>query len=111
LTPSAPRTDLAWQPWESLGAERLVLAELLLRAGRYAESLRVASAFDSPQPVISLLYLPASLRVRERAADALRRPELVSRFRDRLRRLNAARGPVPLAQANLHREEEVHGKH
>jgi hypothetical protein len=84
LNSSAPRPDLASGLWESLGSERLLLAELMLVRGENAEALRVASVFDHPQPLIYLMYLPASLAVRERAARQLGRPALADAFRRRL---------------------------
>jgi hypothetical protein len=84
LAPTAPRRRLASDWWESLAGERLALAELLLERGQFAEALRVASIFDSPTPVIYLIYLPASLSVRLRAAQALGEAALAERFRARL---------------------------
>jgi tetratricopeptide (TPR) repeat protein len=87
LRPSAPHVDLTWGLWESLGSERLLLADLLMAQGEYAEALRVADGFDQPQPAIYLMYLPASLTLRTRAAERLARPELAEVFRQRLRGL------------------------
>jgi hypothetical protein len=84
LVPTARRRPLEFDWWESLGGERLALAELLLARGQFAEALRVASIFDSPTPVIYLIYLPASLSVRLRAAQALGDAVLAERFRARL---------------------------
>ncbi len=70
LRPTAPLADVEWQPWESLGPERLLLARLLLKRGDYAFASEVAAQFDSPQPVIYSVYLPASLEIRIEAALA-----------------------------------------
>jgi hypothetical protein len=71
LSPNAPPGDLEWQPWESLAGERLALAELLAARGDFVGAERVASRLDAPQPVIHLVFLPAALALRERAAVAL----------------------------------------
>ena len=84
LVPTGRRRQLASGPWESLAGEQLALAELLLARGQFAEALRVASIFDSPTPVMYLIYLPASLSVRLRAARALGEAALAERFRARL---------------------------
>ena len=47
-------------------------------------SLRVASAFDSPQPIAYLIYLPASLEPRAAAAQRLGRPALARDYSARL---------------------------
>ena len=84
LVPTAPQRRLASDWWESLAGERLALAELLLARGQFAEALRVASIFDSQTAVMYLIYLPASLSVRLRAAQALGKAALAERFRARL---------------------------
>ena len=85
LTPTATsHQDLAWDPWESLGGERLLLARLLLARGQTAEALDVAGGFDSPVPVSYLMYLPASLSVRVQAAEQLGDTRLAQAGRARL---------------------------
>jgi eukaryotic-like serine/threonine-protein kinase len=85
LTPTATsHQDLAWSPWESLGGERLLLAQLLLARGQAAEALDVAGGFDSPVPVSYLMYLPASLSVRVQAAEQLGDTRLAQAGRARL---------------------------
>ncbi|MGH7534176.1 MAG: tetratricopeptide repeat protein, partial [Gemmatimonadales bacterium] len=72
LSPNATSNqDLTWNPWESLGGERLLLARLLLARGRPAEARDVAANFDSPVPITYLMYLPASLSLRVQAAEQL----------------------------------------
>ena len=84
LQPRGTMGAFSWQFMGTLSEERLLLAQLLLAEGRYAEALEVAGVFDSSQPISYALYLPASLAVRMRAADALRRRSLASRLRERL---------------------------
>lgn len=90
LVPTKKRRD-PWYPWESLGGERLALAELLYARGRYAEALGVASEFDAPaRPPADLIYLPASLALRLRAAETLSNNRLRREFRARLQELGRA---------------------
>jgi len=84
LVPTAGRGALIWNPWESLGGERLLLAELRLARGEFVEALRLARNFDAPVPVSYVLYLPASLKLRLRAARALGDEQLAQRVRARL---------------------------
>jgi hypothetical protein len=84
LAPTEPRSNLEWYPWSSLGWERVAQALLLLRAGRYEEALRVASVMDSPAAVPLVMYVPASLAVREAAARALGRHDQAQEFSKRL---------------------------
>jgi hypothetical protein len=84
IVPSGTDRAIAWIPWESVAGERLALAELLLANGRPDEALEVAQNFDAPAPVIYLLYLPRSLSLRMRIAQAMGDRELESEMRDRL---------------------------
>jgi eukaryotic-like serine/threonine-protein kinase len=84
LVPTTGRGALTWNPWESLGGERLLLAELRLARGEFAEAIRVARNFDAPAPVPYVLYLPASLKLRLRAALTLGDEGLAQRVRARL---------------------------
>jgi hypothetical protein len=90
LRPSSEVGALAWNLWESAAAERLLLAQLLLAKGEDAEAMEVAEAFDSPRSQIHLLYLPASLQVRMRAAGRLGLTSRRDGYRDRLRALGRA---------------------
>ena len=75
-------------PWESRPWEPVTLAELLLQRGRYREAIQVAGSLDSPaRPPSDLTYLPHSLAVRVRAAEALGDQELAARLRARLAEL------------------------
>ncbi len=89
LTPSAPRDWIQWQPWESLGPERLALAETLLARGEYERAASVAGLIDYPQPVVYLMYLPRSLEIRTRAADALGDADAAAVYRRRLASLTS----------------------
>jgi len=84
LVPTKRRRD-PWYPYESLGGERLVLAELLYARSDYAEVLRVASSLDAPaRPPADLMYLPTSLQIRLKAAEAVDNRTLAERYRTRL---------------------------
>jgi len=93
LTPTAPsHQDLTWDPWESLGGERLLLAQMLLAQRQDAAALDVAGGFDSPVPVSYLMYLPASLSVRVQAAEQLGDTRLAQVSRQRLAALALQQG-------------------
>ena len=72
LRPSAPPSDIGWAPWETLGAERLLLARLRLARGDTTGARLVASGFDAAAP-IDLLYLRPSLEVRAASDPEARR--------------------------------------
>ncbi len=90
LRPSARGQTLVSDVFESLAVERIVLAQLLLRRGQPAEAMRVAETFDNAQPVMHLLYVAESLRIREEAARQLGRSRDLDRARNRLRALQEA---------------------
>jgi hypothetical protein len=85
------QAELTWNPWESLPGERLLLAQVLLRRDRMDEAFQVASNFDSPVPIVYLMYLPASLSLRIHAAEQLGEPRLAQLSRTRLARLRSAK--------------------
>ena len=87
LVPTADDVSLVWNPWEGLGAERLLLARLLFAKGEALAALQVASNFDAPSAVTYLPYLPASLELRVEAASQLGDEKLVNRLRQRQRML------------------------
>ncbi|NIQ52078.1 MAG: hypothetical protein GWN71_00930 [Gammaproteobacteria bacterium] len=73
-----------------------MLAKLLYARGDYAAAVRVAANLDAPaRPPADLIYLPASLVLRIRAARELSDAELERRSRKRLRQL----GRVDLLRA------------
>jgi len=89
LTPTASSYGLRWNPWESLGGERVMLAELLLARGAAADAFRVASYLDAPAPIPYVMYLPASLDLRARAARSLGYQRAADQLAERRRRLLA----------------------
>jgi hypothetical protein len=100
LRPNASGGELEWQIWESLGLERLALAEVLHARRRFAEAYRVAAQIDSPQPLVYLLFLRRSLAIRARAAEALGEPSRSARDRSRLAQLDRHSSRQP----SVHRE-------
>jgi serine/threonine-protein kinase len=84
LRPASALGDLTWDLWEAAAVERLLLAQLLLATGDFAKAIEVAELFDSPRSQIHLLYLPASLQIRLRAAAGLGQSARRDRYRDRL---------------------------
>jgi Tfp pilus assembly protein PilF len=84
LTPSGSPTDIAWQPWQALAGERMLLAELLYERGANSEAMKEASLIDALEPVVHLIYLRRSLELRARAAERLARPALARAYRARL---------------------------
>ena len=95
LTPAASQADLSWQPWEALAGERLALAELLLASGRPADADSVVSELDSHRAIVYLVYLPAALELKARAAEALGRPGLAAAHRSRLAALRRELPSLP----------------
>jgi len=87
LVPEVGRTPLTWNPWESLGGERLLMAQLRFARGEFKKAWIVAEGFDSPGPVPYLLYVPASLSLRARAAQAMGDVQSVRVLRRRLEAL------------------------
>jgi tRNA A-37 threonylcarbamoyl transferase component Bud32/tetratricopeptide (TPR) repeat protein len=85
IVPGAVATDaLRWDEVTPLGGERLSLARLLFAAGAYQRAIDVADVFESAWPVVHLLYVPESLRLRADAATALGDEALARRYRERL---------------------------
>ena len=106
LVPAAPRPALAWTLWDGFGLERLTLASIQLESGDPAAALRTASVFDSPRPIAYLLYLPASLALRMRAAEAIGDRRRAAEFRSRLKEMGredllstAGAAPPPMQEA------------
>jgi hypothetical protein len=94
------RERLDWDVGESLAADRLLLAELLLERGQAAEGMSVAAVFDHPAPAVFLPFLPASLTLRRRAALALGQRKAAGHLESRLAALGQGSqmsyGPSPL---------------
>jgi hypothetical protein len=87
IRPAADPGWVTWDLWESAAAERLLLAQLQLASGDAAGAWETAEAFDSQRSQVQQLYLPASLRVRLRAAGQMGRGQDRSRMEARLRAL------------------------
>ena len=93
LVPTAAHGEVEMSLWESLAAERLLYARLLLARGQFADAHRVASTFDQPSVFIHQLYLPASLEIRVAAAHALADRTHESQSRARLASLRGGAAP------------------
>ena len=91
LKPTGTRADIEWQPSESLGFERLVLAELLYSQGDFAGAIGVATLLDATEPVVYPLFLRPSLALRQRAAAAMQNDRLANEYGRRLMQLTVAR--------------------
>jgi serine/threonine protein kinase/tetratricopeptide (TPR) repeat protein len=87
LRPAADRIYMSWGLWQSLPAERMALAEILLAEGDPSRAIDLASGFDHFEPVVYLLYLPRSLALRYRAATRLGRTDLAQGYANRLRKI------------------------
>jgi hypothetical protein len=87
---TASQADLTWNPWESLPGERLLLAQLLLARNQIDEAVQVAANFDSPVPIVYLMYLPASLSLRIQGAERLGDPRLAQLSRSRMSALRSS---------------------
>ena len=83
--------DIVWDLVAPRGIERLTLARLLAAKGDYRKAVDVANVFDTAWPSIYLLYVPASLELRARAAAALSDNGMATRFRERLAALRGER--------------------
>ncbi len=87
---------LAWDVTAPRGSERLSLARLLMSRREYQRAIDVAAVFDSPGPLIYMLYLPESLKLRAEAAAALGDKQMESRFRARLAAFRSERAVAAL---------------
>ncbi|MGH7513322.1 MAG: tetratricopeptide repeat protein, partial [Gemmatimonadales bacterium] len=87
LRPAAGRAYITWGLWQSLAAERMALAEILLAEGQPSRALEIASGFDHFEPVMFVLYWPRSLELRIRAATSLGRSDLAQRYAAQLGRI------------------------
>ena len=84
LHPFGAPTEISWDLRQPAAAERLALARLLLARHDYQGAIRVADTFDHPQPAMDLIFLPASLVVRQEAAGGLQNSKLQRRYREQL---------------------------
>jgi tetratricopeptide (TPR) repeat protein len=82
--------NLDWGVGQSLAPERWLLAELLLALGQPREAISAAATFDDPVPAVFLPYLPVSLSLRRRAAEALGQGSEARRYQSRLAALGAS---------------------
>jgi tRNA A-37 threonylcarbamoyl transferase component Bud32 len=89
LTPTASRNEIAWQPWESLGFERLTLAELLYARGDLNAAYRVAAQLEASEPIVYPLYLRRSLELRAKIDGTLRERGFAHPYRHRIEALFA----------------------
>ena len=85
------KAAIQWSPWESLGGERLLLAQLLLATRNTEAALRVARSLDAPARLLDVVYVPASLRLRVSAADSWGDQATARAARARLTALGALR--------------------
>lgn len=90
LVPTAPRGEIEWQPWESLGPERMLLAELFFARRQFADARATAELLDATEPITYPLYLRRSLELRARAADAMNDARGAAQYRRRLARLSSS---------------------
>ena len=87
LTPSADRSTLTWTPSAAHGADRLLLAELLLAKRQFADAVAVASYFDAGASVTYPIFLWRSLQIRAMAASRLSNRAALAAIRQRQRAL------------------------
>jgi serine/threonine-protein kinase len=87
VVPAGDSRHIEWGVQEPFGAERLLLAQLLLARGEPGPSIEAAMHLDGPRPIIYLMFLRESLLVRLRAAERLGRSALATEYRERLTRL------------------------
>jgi prepilin-type processing-associated H-X9-DG protein len=92
LKPNSRRSELAWQPWESLGPERMLLAELLFARGELENARQVATMLDATEPLTYPLYLRESLSLRARIAQAMNNKAMIDEYQSRLRELSWVAG-------------------
>ncbi len=90
LTPEADRATLTWVPSASHGVDRLLLAEVLLARGKFAEAIGVASYFDSGASVTYPIFLWRSLQIRAAATSARSDRAAHAAIRQRQRGLRAS---------------------
>ena len=93
--PAAPKDLISMTPWESLVADRILLAKLYLARHQPNDAIEAASVVDAPAVVADIVFLPMSLRIRAEAADQVGDQQLA---RESRRRLAALSAPQPTRQ-------------
>ena len=88
-SPAAPKDLIPWTPWESLVADRILLAQLYLARNRPYEAIEEASVVDAPAVLADIVFLPTSLRIRIEAADLVGDQQLARESRRRLETLQS----------------------
>ena len=88
LSEEAATTILPWDEIEPRGAERLLLARLLLARGANEQAIGVATVFDAPR-LGHIAYLRTSLELRARAAKSLGNLRAESHYLARLAALRS----------------------
>jgi serine/threonine-protein kinase len=86
--PEASRDLITGKPWESLVADRILLAQLYLARHQPFEAIEAASVVDAPAVVADIVFLPMSLRIRADAADLVGDQQLARESRRRLAALS-----------------------
>jgi tetratricopeptide (TPR) repeat protein len=81
---AAAKEAIPWFPWESLVADRILLAQLYLARNRPNEAIAAASVVDAPAVAVDIVFLPQSLGIRITAAQAVGDQQLTRESRGRL---------------------------
>jgi hypothetical protein len=89
LSPQDTRTEIQWDLFAPLTAERLETVRLLLAAGRLREALEATRALDHLQPLANLLYQHQAAELRLEVAKRLGDDGEVRAARARLEALGA----------------------
>jgi len=87
LQPDGPRDRLFFHEPESLGLERILLAELQLARGDPRAAYRTAALLDHSAPLVYPLFLPRSLALRLEAAEQTGRADWMASARSGLEAL------------------------
>ena len=88
--PAAPKHLIPSMPWQSLVADRILLAQLYLARRLPYEAIETASVVDAPAVLADIVFLPMSLRIRAEAADMVGDQQLARESRQRLEALTGA---------------------
>jgi hypothetical protein len=70
-SPTTPKDLLPWRPWESLVADRMLLAQLYLARNQPYEAIKEASVVDAPAVLADIVFLPQSLGIRITATETV----------------------------------------